>query len=200
MTKFGAHILGSKIEGSNTAEFKTPVLLHCVSSIPYHYVSIYPTISQKFRYVRYTAADSGYIRLAELEYFSPSGKLTGNISGERPERTIPLPDLKKLVDTNFSTWLDAPGKSWILMDFGKPTEINKIKYVQRSRMNYIETGHTYELFYFNVDWKSLGQKVATESFLTFNNVPSNAVLLLQDLTKGKEERIFLYENGQQVWK
>lgn len=200
MTKFGQHILGSKIEGSNDPEFKTPVLLHCVNDIPYHFVSIYPTITQKFRYVRYKARDSGCIRLAELEYFSPSGKLTGKISGERPERTIPLQDLKKVVDTNFSTWLDAPGKSWILMDFGKPYEIYKIKYVQRSRMNYIEIGHTYELFYFNIGWKSLGQTVATESFIEFKNVPSNAVMLLRDLTKGKEERIFIYENGQQVWK
>lgn len=32
-----------------------------------------------------------------------------------------------------------------------------------------------------------------------DNVPTNALLLLRNHTKGKEERIFTYENGEQVW-
>jgi hypothetical protein len=31
------------------------------------------------------------------------------------------------------------------------------------------------------------------------NMPTNALFWLRDLTKGKEERPFTYENGQQVW-
>jgi hypothetical protein len=31
------------------------------------------------------------------------------------------------------------------------------------------------------------------------HVPKNSVLWLRDLTKGREERIFTYENGKQVW-
>ena len=30
-------------------------------------------------------------------------------------------------------------------------------------------------------------------------VPDNALLLLHNTTKGKEERIFTYENKKQVW-
>jgi hypothetical protein len=30
-------------------------------------------------------------------------------------------------------------------------------------------------------------------------VPKGAILLLKDLTKGREERIFMVENGKQVW-
>ena len=32
-----------------------------------------------------------------------------------------------------------------------------------------------------------------------DNVPTNALLLLRNHTKGKEERIFTYEGGEQVW-
>lgn len=33
----------------------------------------------------------------------------------------------------------------------------------------------------------------------FKDVPKGALYLLRDLTKGKDERIFTYENGVQVW-
>ena len=48
-------------------------------------------------------------------------------------------------------------------------------------------------------YKRQGQQRAIESKLTYTNVPDNALLLLKDLTKGEEERIFTYENDKQVW-
>ena len=38
-----------------------------------------------------------------------------------------------------------------------------------------------------------------DGVLHFDNVPDNALLLLHNTTKGKEERIFTYENKKQVW-
>ena len=35
--------------------------------------------------------------------------------------------------------------------------------------------------------------------LVYDNVPAGALLILHNHTKGKEERIFTYENGRQVW-
>ena len=35
--------------------------------------------------------------------------------------------------------------------------------------------------------------------LEFGNIPENALLLLCDDTKGKEERIFTLEKGKQIW-
>ena len=35
--------------------------------------------------------------------------------------------------------------------------------------------------------------------LVYENVPGNALYLLKNRTKGKEERIFTYENDRQVW-
>jgi hypothetical protein len=47
----------------------------------------------------------------------------------------------------------------------------------------------------------LGRQVGSRKTqeLVYHNVPSGALLLLRNLTKGKEERIFTYENGEQVW-
>ena len=65
--------------------------------------------------------------------------------------------------------------------------------------NLVEPGDHYELFYWHNGWVSLGQQTAAEKTLTYNNVPENALLLLRDLTKGKQERIFTYKNNQQIW-
>jgi len=35
--------------------------------------------------------------------------------------------------------------------------------------------------------------------LTLKNMPSGGLYLLHDKTKGWEERIFTYEDGEQVW-
>ena len=45
----------------------------------------------------------------------------------------------------------------------------------------------------------MGVKTATDYTITFDNVPDNALLWLRNLTEGREERIFTYENGRQVW-
>jgi hypothetical protein len=86
------------------------------------------------------------------------------------------------------------------LDFGKPVRIGKIDYLPRNDGNCIEPGDEYELFYWNNrQWQSLGRKQAERIRLDYDNCPSNALFLLHNHTKGKEERIFTYENGEQVW-
>ena len=38
-----------------------------------------------------------------------------------------------------------------------------------------------------------------ESELTYDNAPANALFLLHNHTKGREERIFTYEGARQIW-
>lgn len=44
-------------------------------------------------------------------------------------------------------------------------------------------------------WVSLGKQRANGQNIIFDNVPSGALYWLRNLTKGREERIFTYENG-----
>jgi hypothetical protein len=48
-------------------------------------------------------------------------------------------------------------------------------------------------------WTSVGKQVATTQVVEFNNVPAGGLYLLKDLTKGKEHRIFTYNDGVQTW-
>lgn len=90
--------------------------------------------------------------------------------------------------------------SWAGLDLGKPVRITKVKYCPRSDTNFILPGDTYELCCWDGNrWQSLGKQSATEQKVVWKGIPSNGVYLLHDLSGGKEERIFTYENGKQVW-
>lgn len=65
--------------------------------------------------------------------------------------------------------------------------------------NTIKEGDTYRLVYWQDRWHQLGRQTATVRELTFPNVPANALLWLQNVDRGKEERIFTYEDNRQVW-
>ena len=65
--------------------------------------------------------------------------------------------------------------------------------------NAIFPGEHYELFYWRKGWVSLGVQQATDTVLEYRKVPKGALLWLRNLDKGKQERIFTYENGKQIW-
>ena len=65
--------------------------------------------------------------------------------------------------------------------------------------HFIEQGKNYELFYWDNEWVSLGQTIADSYILEYPNVPSNALYWLHCVDETKDERIFTYENGKQVF-
>ena len=67
---------------------------------------------------------------------------------------------------------------------------------------FLKAGETFELFYWDGKWISLGIQKATGKPLKFTNVPSGATYWLVNTipTKDRPERIFtLDENGKQIW-
>ena len=160
-----------------------------------------------YRYWRYVSAKNKGCNLAELAFYSDKEEkeLTGTIIGTNASvryDTMPM-DKSKVFDKDILTYYEAPSTvdyPWVGLDFNKPVSINKIIYTPRNDDNNIHAGDLYELFYWEYNhWMSLGQQRAIESKLTYTTVPDNALLLLKDLTKGEEERIFTYENDKQVW-
>ncbi|MBN2167104.1 MAG: hypothetical protein JW717_12565 [Marinilabiliaceae bacterium] len=69
----------------------------------------------------------------------------------------------------------------------------------RNDENYIITGDKYELYYWDGQWVSAGEKEAIGFNLNYNDIPSGTIYWLKCLSGGEEERIFTYENGKQVW-
>ncbi len=71
--------------------------------------------------------------------------------------------------------------------------------VPRNDDNFVVPGEEYELMCFDEEgWQSLGRKVSKGFSIEFE-APDNAVLWLRNLTKGKEEQVFMWHNGKQLF-
>ena len=90
---------------------------------------------------------------------------------------------------------------YVGLDFGKPYRITRIKYHPRSDDNNIVPGELYELYYWTTNgWESLGRQIGREDkTLRYSNVPQNTLLRVHNHTRGKENRIFLYDNDKQIF-
>jgi hypothetical protein len=85
----------------------------------------------------------------------------------------------------------------------RSTKICLSKYpfeIRDGNANKIISGKTYELFYWNNRWMSLGKKTAIKDSLKFDNIPNDALLWLRSRGSGAQERIFTYDHlKQKFW-
>lgn len=79
--------------------------------------------------------------------------------------------------------------------------MGSVRFLPRNDDNFIREGETYQLFFWNgMEWELIKTlKGNRNGVLHVENVPKNALLLLHNRTKGREERIFTYEDNKQVW-
>jgi hypothetical protein len=91
------------------------------------------------------------------------------------------------------------GLRYLIPDAERRVSVRVDRKYPEDASNLVEKGDQYELFYWNSGWRSLGQRIADTTFFVYTGVSSNALLLLRDETKGKQERIFTYQDNQQLW-
>jgi hypothetical protein len=92
--------------------------------------------------------------------------------------------------------------AWSGLALDNPRYVSHIRFWFRNDDNTIRPGDTYELRYWGGNgnqWIPMGQQTATDSTLVYHQVPSQTIYWLRDLTRGREERPFTYENGNQIW-
>lgn len=202
-----AGVVGSRIEASNTLDFRHSELLYQIVDTPKVNYNVVPcSPKQKYRYIRFTAAKEQLARIAELMFFrSMEDTLRMEVrvvAGSEPDRKSKDVEKEKVCDGDYLTYfLSEEEGGYVTLDLGKPEYIGKMVYVPRNDENFISIGDTYELFYQDGvnGWASLGQKVGTEPQLLYDHIPRNALLWLRDLSRGKEEQAFRIENGEQIF-
>ncbi len=200
-------MLNGRFQAANRPDFKHAVDLYCLSQPPgLTYTTIKLTDNKyQYRYIRYIGADSMHCNIAEMEVYSGfPEKLPGKVIGtEGSFRNNEDRTRKAAFDGDPLTFFDAPDPSggWTGLDLGKPYKIDRIRFLPRNDDNNIKVGDQYELLYWgkNGDWVSLGLKTAEDIVLKYDNAPANALYLLHNHSRGKEERIFTCENGKQLW-
>jgi len=203
MRTFAAWLKGAKFQAADDKHFSKPVTLYEIDRKDYWiYTEKDIALDKPYRYYRYLSADTSKIRVAELGFIANNANIRdASVYGycNNCDADPIKPVFENAFDKKISTNLNGTAGSWVALDFKKPVIVDKVYFLIRNDLNAIDVGDTYELFYFNMGWVSLGKKVANNLYLNFQDVPDNALLLLKDLTKGREERIFLFKDGKQVW-
>ncbi len=198
-------MIGAVLEASNDADFRIGKRqAHKVTRMPVEKYTAKLDGAVTERYIRFLPADGKYPVPAEIDLIDHDGQIIpkddyriyavgDGLTGD------PIP-IKWLRDNDPSTTFYKQFPYWIGIELVEcRNKVSAVQFLLWNDMNRITLGHDYELFYFDREWRSLGQKRASADYLEYDRVPSNALLLLRDYTKGKEERIFVYENAKQVW-
>lgn len=155
---------------------------------------------QTFKYLRYIGYQGSYCNVNEIEFFNAQGNmLKGKIIGtdgidKHTKETVFDGDVLTGFEGN------SPDGHWVGLELSRASDVTKIRYMPRNDGNCVEIGDKYQLLiYIDGKWKTLAWIRAKDTKLILKNMPSDGLFLLRDRTKGKEERIFTYENGKQVW-
>ena len=191
----------SMFQAAHKEDFSDAVTVHTFKEYSVS-GSINVSDTTKYRYWRYICPKPYRCNIAELMFLDKENKkLTGTIIGSEERSKNPHYSRSAAFDLDPLTFFASKTlrDGWVGLDLGKPESVGRIGYMTRNDDNNVRIGDTYELFYWDMDWVSLGKQIADDFSLTFHHVPQNALLLLRDLTKGTDERIFLYEDAKRIW-
>jgi hypothetical protein len=207
---FAKGMIGGRFQGSNKPDFSDAVNLYTITTQAQAYEKGIVKDTRKFRYFRYLSADSADARVAEIEFYTKrpddieiklTGKVIGNAKDIDKENDA---NYKNALDENIETNFNAKAGAWVGIDLGEnnQAQLTHVWYLPRNNQNEIVKGNIYELFYLADRWVSLGKQVATKHYLTYENVPTAALLLLKNHSGGLQERVFMYDmdKKEQKWK
>lgn len=206
-----AYLIGDIFECSNNADFLNPTTIHTIRDSTMHITDVEIKDENSYKYIRYNVKTiAPPTKFVELKFYGKSGSLEQEIEGELvySDKNVPrlINHVEHAFDNNYLTYfhlesvLRKTSDVWFGVEFEKPTRISKIRYMCESDLNCIFPGHSYELYYLDdASWIPIERKVAETNYVDFNYVPTNKIYLLRNLTEGKEEYSFTYENGKQVW-
>jgi len=212
LKSFNDEVLGTLIEASNNSNFQPSVKLSTLTDtlLPYFQDHSFRN-DHSYRYYRLTAP--GYsLHFAELEFLTD--KKCINASKATPLPVFNSSDTVKQQFYKFHGKLIGERKDSLAfdgkpltftyqkeltIDFGKTEKINQLRILPRNADNGIVPGNTYELFYWNDNWISVGEKVAVYNFLNFEGVTAGTLYWLKNKTIGQEEQAFFYRDGKQIF-
>lgn len=197
---FAKTMVMGRFEGANRSDFSDAEEIYRIKEIPESKMQkISINADKPFRYVRYLRP-KGTFSIAEFSVYHSDGT-SMPFHPTASEAIRQDSTMMNVFDGNPLTYYQVGGgvDMWVGVDLYKPVRIAALGFAPRNDDNAIVSTDTYELFYWNGNWESLGRKRPGADSLIYNNVPKNALLWLRDLTKGREERPFTYENSHQTW-
>ncbi len=204
MRTYSEGMIGAKIQGSDFKDFREFQTLFEIDTATYDFREYKIGTDKSSRYYRYLSNDSVDIHIAEINLFytnksNNKTQVAGDVYGfnsdlDTEEDVV----FDNAFDNDIRTNFNAPKKSWVAVDAGKRVSISSIRYMSRNNFNIVEPGDEYQLLYINKNgWHIIDQKKAGDYFIDFKNVPKGCVMVLRNLSRGREESIFRWENNKQ---
>lgn len=200
-------INGTRLEGSNRLNFDNAETLAVVQDKElYLKRHIKVRSKKKYRYLKLNMLKKAQLEIAELSIYADTAfteKLPFEfVASMLPACSMPGREIDKAQDDDWlSLYQSRQRSAFVVADLGRPVEIGGILWIPRNDDNYVRKGEPYELLYQNgaAGWVSLGRKVAEDDFVEFDGVPANALLRLHHCTKGVEEQVFQWKDGEQYF-
>ena len=219
MVSVAEELVGGKFLGSNSGDFSKAHLLYTITKAPEPLFAEYQFKKHaKYQYYRFQAPENNpHANISHLEWITGSEHGYVNVEQASREHCLaPTDTLKAIMDTasvklldrdrNRMTWAKeydgnmqtAPGAYRdITLSLDEPQIVTAVRFAPLNADNGIKAGNLYRLNYWDKGWKTCGEKVAEYEYLQFENVPSNKLYWLENLTEGKEEMPFTIVNGEQ---
>jgi len=192
-------IFGGIFEAADDRRFTQNVIeLERIDTVSTTKMTFLVDSKRPYRFFRFRNPSGQNAPIAELEFYNDKKELLkGRIDG----RAVDKKTIINAFDGNINTAIYGKENYWISLDTGEGDEqiVKQINIKLADDGNFIDVGDEYELMFYDMGWKSLGSIVANADSLIYHNVPENALLWLRNKTRGKEERIFTYENNRQIW-
>lgn len=198
---FNLRMSGGRFQGANKEDFSDARTFYRFEGVTNGNWYDIPVKDEKaYSCLRYIGPAKSHCNINELEFYDEDGtKIEGTIIGTEGEGWAPK---EKAFDGDILTGFCAisPDGNWLGLKLDTPRRVARLRFIPRNDGNCIEIGDEYELRYWKAGkWNVLGRKIARSNILDFSKVPSGGLYVLSDLTKGHEERIFTYVDGEQVW-
>lgn len=195
-------LIGAELQVSDNPYFKNAKTIYTISDSIDHYIDIPISTEKSSKYIRLKASDgSGRINIAEIEFYSKKNDVVTKVEGVPISNGIVSEGkVQNCFDEDLATSVCITNSPWVGVAFAEEVKVNMVRLLPRNNLNVIEIGDIYELFYFNnTEWESLGRQQAEYNHLLYPGVPANALYTLRNLSGGKEERIFTYDQNEQIW-
>lgn len=198
---------GAHFEGSNNLAFEKFDTLALIQDSTLELRRILHVQSyEPYRYIKFCSPPEANLHTAEISVYADS-LCTEPIDFKIIQCSADMhgtdeTEIKNAFDGNVLTYyLSAEKNAFYVMDLGLSRKIRSIVFTPRNDDNFVCVGDCYELLYQGgIDgWISLGKKIASDDFVEFDSVPTNALLRLHDVTKGIEEQVFWWNGSKQIF-
>ena len=199
-------VVGGRFQGADNPQFRNAEDLYVIEEEPpFKYVSVPLSPSRPYKYLRFQTVGECNGHMAEIEFYKEGcdEPLNGKVIGEyEPSIYYPSNMAEKMFDGDALTFFHTGNAPvWGGLELEHAEKVDSLRFIIRNDDNGIRRDNLYELFYMkDGQWVSMGRKTAEkDDELVYEQVPEGALYWLRNLTRGKEERIFGYEDGKQVW-